>query len=176
MVNTMNRNRKISYLLILFLIFGGCISLKQPSRKIEHYTLEYKSKQFANLQPLPFILRVDRFQVAPPYNTNNIIYKEKEFKRDAYIYRKWKANPGDFFTYFIARDLKESSLFTGVFTLGSKVQSSHVIEGTVDEFFELDGKKHWEAVLSVNITLIADNKKNADKIVLFQKKYNAKEA
>ncbi len=61
-----------------------------------------------------------RFQVAPFYNTTNIIYKEASLKRNAYHYHKWQANPGDLVTYFLARDLRETGLFKDIFILSSK--------------------------------------------------------
>ena len=63
---------------------------------------------------------MERFQVAPFYNTTNIIYKEASIKRNAYHYHKWRANPEDLVTYFLARDLRETGLFNGKFILSSK--------------------------------------------------------
>ena len=163
-----------TFSLFLFLIFG-CIGTQRPPVKIDYYTLEYELSKFDDLKPTPFVVRIERFSVSPFYNTNNIIYKTRQFKRDAYNYHKWRANPGDMVTCFLSRDLKKSSLFKAIFEPGSRFSSSHVISGTVDEFFEQDEKNSWKAVLSVTITLIKENETDISKHIIFQKRYRRSE-
>ena len=78
-------------------------------------------------------------------------------------------------TSFLSRDLKNSSLFKAIFEPGSRFSSSHVISGTVDEFFEQDEKNSWKAVLSVTITLIKEDETDISKRILFQKRYRTSE-
>jgi ABC-type uncharacterized transport system auxiliary subunit len=101
------------YLLILSLplLFGSCVSLKQPVNRIEYYTLEYPPTQMETLNPLPHVIRMDRFTAAPPYNTSQIIYRDQSFKRNAYIYYRWQTNPGAIVTTLLTRDIKNSGLF-----------------------------------------------------------------
>ena len=97
----MDRYQKIIFFMLCFLLFGGaCISLKQPSKKIEFYALEYKAPRMTgNLETLPVVIRIERFNVAPAYNTNRIIYSDRSFKRNAYVYHQWRNNPGDMVTH-----------------------------------------------------------------------------
>jgi ABC-type uncharacterized transport system auxiliary subunit len=163
-------------LFIILFIAAACLGPKKPDRKIDYYTLEYEPPKIDELAPLPFVLRINRFQVAPLYNSNRIVFSEKQFRRDVYIYHKWRANPGDLVTYFLTRDLKQSSIFNAVFAIESTLSHTHLIEGTVEEFFEHDGKDSWEAVLGISITLIATNEPDITKRILFQKKYLEKKA
>ncbi|MEE9610956.1 MAG: hypothetical protein V3W19_06870, partial [Desulfatiglandales bacterium] len=108
----MERYKKIAvFILSLPLFFGACVSLKQPRNKIGFYTLEYDPPQLVGLMPLSHVIRMSRFGVAPIYNTNRIIYRDRSFKRDTYAYHKWQANPGDLVTYLLNRDMKASGLF-----------------------------------------------------------------
>ena len=170
----MNYSKKIIYLIILFaLLVSGCLNLKQqPNKKINYYTSEYDPPETANLKPLPFVIFVERFNVAPLYDTNRIIYSQKKFKRDAYIYHKWMASPGDLVTYYLARDIKLSSLFRTAFNSNTRYSSTHIIDGTVDEFFEQDDNDIWKAVLSINSTLISNSESDISKSVLMQKRYS----
>lgn len=173
----MNLYRKISvFSLGLSLLFCACLSLKQPRNKIEFYTLEYHPPQLADLKPLPSVIRLERFSVAPTYNTNRIIYRDQSFKRDAYAYYKWRANPGDLVTHFLNRDIRNSGLFKAVLPYDSRSASSHMLEGTVDEFFEWDTEENWKAVLSISITLMADTEPDISKRIIFQKSYRATKA
>ena len=170
----MNWYKRVS-ILLLVLFMGACASLKEPRKKIEFYTLEYEPPKNSGLQPLPFVIKLVRFSVAPAYNTDQMIYRDKAFRRDAYIYRKWRANPGDLVTYFLSRDMKRSGLFKAVLPFDSTFPSSFAVEGSVDQFFEWDTEKSWKAVLAVSITLMAENEPDISKRVLFQKTYGKTE-
>jgi len=172
----MSYYRKTFFLLLGILIFlGACFNLKQPSHKIEFYTLEYDPPQLTGLKPLPFVIRVERFSVAPEYNSSRIIYRDKSFTRDTYVYYRWRANPADLVTSFLSRDAQQSGLFKAVLPYDSRFPSSFLLEGSVDEFFECDTEERWEAVLSVSITFMKKNEPGSNKKILFQKHYHARE-
>lgn len=150
---------------------SGCSALKKPKPKINHFTLEYTVLKIEDLKPIDAVLRVDRFGVAPAYNSNRMIYRDQSFKRDEYVYSKWIGNPGDIVTYFLARDLRDSGLFKAVFTYKSHQAASYAMEGSVDEFFEWDTPEGWDAVLGLSITLVVLQEPDISKRILFQKSY-----
>ena len=166
------------FILIIFLIAsGGCVTLKQPNMKIEYYTLEYDashSVKNTNLNPVQAALKVERFSIAPVYNTSRIVYRDQEFKRSSYFYHKWKSNPADLVTYFLTRDIRESGLFTAVNVPDSKITHTHIVEGLIDEFLEWDSKDKWEAVLSMNVTLLDAGTSDISKRVIFQQKFSSR--
>jgi cholesterol transport system auxiliary component len=170
-----NKNNIYLLFLILPILFGSCVSLKQPVNRIEYYTLEYPPTQMETLNPLPHVIRMDRFTAAPPYNTTQIIYRDQSFKRDAYVYYRWQPNPGAIVTTLLKRDIKNSGLFKAVLDPGSRFSSSHMIEGTVDEFFEWDTQNEWKAILTVSIILTEKNKNDINNRILFQKTYRKSE-
>jgi ABC-type uncharacterized transport system auxiliary subunit len=171
----MNLAGKLMAPALLVLWVAGCAGVKNSPPKMNYYTLEYAAPQITGHQPLPSVIRVERFQVAPPYNSNQIIYKEKAFKRDAYVYHKWRSHPADMVTYFLARDLQQSTLFKAVFPPDSRHFASYVLDGTVDEILEQDVADRTQAILSVSITLLAANEIDASKKILFQKRYSQKQ-
>jgi cholesterol transport system auxiliary component len=161
--------------LLAIFITAGCVSTKSPNETIVYYTLEYDPPVTKNHPPLPVALRVERFTVAPLYNTSNMIFREEAFKRDAYSYHRWRANPADLVTYYLSRDLKTSGLFAGVYDTRSRFLSTHAIEGSVEEFFENDNNGAWEAVLSLTVTLVTEREPDMSKAVLLQKYYRISE-
>jgi ABC-type uncharacterized transport system auxiliary subunit len=168
-------NKFFFLFLSLPILFGACVSLKQPVNKIEYYTLEYPSPQIETLHPLPYVIRMDRFTVAPPYNTSQIIYRDQSFKRNAYVYYRWQTNPGATVTTLLKRDIKNSGLFKAVLNPGSRFSSQYMIEGTVDEFFEWDTQNAWKAILTVSIILTEKNKNDIKNRILYQKTYRKAE-
>jgi len=127
-----------------------------------------------NLNPVQAALKVERFSIAPVYNTSRIVYRDQEFKRSSYFYHKWKSNPADLVSYFLTRDIRESGLFTAVNVPDSKITHTHIVEGLIDEFLEWDSKDKWEAVLSMNVTLLDSGTSDISKRVIFQQKFSSR--
>jgi cholesterol transport system auxiliary component len=166
---------KISLILIigLTLLLSACLDLKQPRNKIEYYSLEYDPPRMPDLEPVASVIKVERFSVAPIYNTTKIIYRDGSYQRASYAYHKWQANPGEFATYFLARDMQQSQLFKAVLNRDSRFAPSHVLEGNVDEFLESDTEDGWQAVLALSIVLMAPDEPDVTRKILFQKTYRS---
>ena len=168
----MNRKKSALILVLLTIILSGaCLNLKKPRNKIEYYTLEYEAPTIAHLEPTNAIIRTARFSVAPIYSTNRIIYRDSSFQRDAYVYHKWRANPGELVTYFLRRDIRESGLFKAVIDQQSDIPSLFYMEGSVEDFLEWDTEEGWQAVLSVSISLMNEMESELTKKIAFQKSY-----
>jgi len=174
-VMTLRYQIKIALIFIILFFIQGCFGFSNTNKIINYYTLEYPAPKIEGLKTLPFAILIERFQVAPLYDSNKIIYRDGNFKRDAYVYHKWRTNPGDMITELLARDFKEASLFKAVFSLDNRYPSTHILKGTVEDFYELDGKEFWESVLSLTVTLIKTDESDPLKSIVFQKRYSDKE-
>ena len=164
------------WLFLFFLLpLIGCVAANPSSSDITYYMLEYEPPPADSQRSLPVVIGVQRFQVAPYYHSDRILYREKSFRRDTYHYHRWRVNPGDLVTDFLIRDFRSSGRFKAVIGSGHRLGSTHAIEGTVDDFYEEDGSDHWRAVLSLNITLVDEGEPNRALAVLFQKNYTISE-
>jgi ABC-type uncharacterized transport system auxiliary subunit len=76
--------------------------------------------------------------------------------------------------YFLFRDIKQSGLFKAVFNHDTGFVATHSVSGNIDEFYEDDRGKTCEAVLSLDIILMAENEPDINKRILFQKRYSAR--
>lgn len=160
-----------SLIACISLILSGCGGFGGSGTKTECYTLEYDSPKLAGLNTLPFIINVERFK-SPLYNSDKISYRKNDFRTNEYPYHRWETDPARLISYFLFRDIKNSDLFKGVFTYEAGFPATYSVFGTVDEFFEDDRGKTWEAVLSLCIVLMAENEPDLSKKILFQKKYS----
>ena len=168
----MTRTKIIWILVIgLALLLSACLDFKQPSNKIDYYSLEYDPPRMRDYQPVAEVIKVEQFSVAPIYNTHKIIYRDKSYQRAAYTYHKWRANPGESVTYLLSRDMQQSQLFKAVLTRRSKFPYAYVLEGSVDEFLESDTAGGCQAVLALSIVLMAEQESDMDKKIRFQKTY-----
>jgi len=165
----------ISIILLILFSITGCMKLSMGNKNISFYSLEYDPPQLESAPSLSAIIRIERFRVFPLYDSTKMIYREKAFKRDAYIFHKWWANPPDLVSYFLARDFRQSERFNAVFSPDQSFPASHLIDGMIEEFFEEDDVNAWYAILSLNISLIKEKEPDVSKRILMQKKYAIKE-
>ena len=119
-------------------------------------------------------LRVAPFQVSPQYNSTRIVYETAPYRLEEYVYHRWLVNPGEMIGYHLARDLRESDAFQAVF-YGSGDSEEYMVTGSVDTLLERDETPTWEAVLSLNITLMASREPDPTKKILFQREYRTEE-
>ncbi|MCF8068804.1 MAG: ABC-type transport auxiliary lipoprotein family protein [Desulfobacterales bacterium] len=162
---------KIIFFLLLIMFCAGCLNFKQPGLQINYYALEYNPPVIDKTPLLSEVIQIRRFQTSPFYDTRNIIYTEKEFTRKPYHYHRWQATPGDMVSTLLARDFMSYNIFSAVITDISALNADYVLEGKVDDFYEVDEPDHWKAVLSVNITFSRKNSLNASGGILLQKSY-----
>ncbi len=162
-------------LLILVITMQGCLTLKQPSKKIDYYTLEYETLPLdlgVIETPLSAIIRLERFAIAPIYNTDHIVFRDRNFKRTTYRYHRWRKNPADLVTFFLRRDLRNSGRLRAVSCYNSSMPYTHRVEGEIDEFLEWDSDNNWNVVLSMNIVLLDARETEISKKVIFQKQFS----
>ena len=156
----------------LALPLSACLDLKQPRNKIEYYSLEYDPPRRGSRQAVSHVIKVELFSVSPIYNTRKIIYRDDAYKRAAYDYHKWQANPAESVTYFLARDMRQSGLFKAVVTRNNRFPHAYMLGGSVDEFLESDTQSGCQADLSLNIVLMREHESDVSKKIIFQKSYH----
>jgi ABC-type uncharacterized transport system auxiliary subunit len=153
---------------------GACIGLRQPAHKISHYTLEYAPPAVAGLERQDMSLRIERFTAAAAYATSALVYRDASFKREEYVYHKWRAYPGDIVACCLGRDLQQAGFLQGVFLYGSSFAAPLVLEGSVDEFVAWESESGWEAVLGITVTVLANDEPDITKKILLQKTYRSR--
>ncbi len=157
--------------LALVFLATACVSMSQPALRFDYYTLHYPPPAPITETPLPVILRVDRFSDPAAGTGRWMIWTSDGLQLREYPYRRWQALPGVLVAGFLARDIRESGIFTAVVDPGALVPPTHVLEGSVDQFLEERTEAGWFARLTVTITLVASPPRDAARPVLFQKCY-----
>jgi ABC-type uncharacterized transport system auxiliary subunit len=161
-------------LIVVLLLLSSCVSFNQPGDRVNYYTLEYAPPNIPGMKTLDYTVRIERFEVAPFYDTNQIIYREGSYKRDGYSYHKWRVNPGDLVTYFLNRDIRYSNLFKTVLSNNNR-SPSFSIEGVVDEFLEWDVAEKRNARLSLSVILKTEKDSGMPEKILYQNSYSTTE-
>ncbi len=160
-------------MLMLLAAIAGCGSWKSPPRNVYFHTLEYPPPVFKNRPSLPVTLRVEFFQTSPDYTGRQIIYRETDFSRQAYVYHKWRSAPGAMLSYLFLRDLGRCGLFTAVAGPGQPLLANYSVSGMIDQFLEEDTDGGRFAVLAVTLTLARGGGRRSRPV--FQRHYRVRQ-
>ncbi|RJQ87939.1 MAG: hypothetical protein C4519_00115 [Desulfobacteraceae bacterium] len=164
-----------TFLLCFFILLpSACMRPSSAPRSVHYYTLNYPGAVVPIERALPLVLRVERFNAAPPFNSQRIIYADKGSHRNAYTYFQWVAAPGELIAFFLARDLKHSRGFQAVLTPDTALAPTHTVTGWVEEFLEEDFSEPAQACASIHLLLIDARNPDPLRRILLQKSYRAK--
>lgn len=155
---------------VLTMLMGGCTNIKHAPLEIHYYTLEYDPPRSVETNPLPYTIKIELFQSSPLYDSNRIIFKKEDFTRDEYTYHKWRAQPGELVSFYLARDFSDTGRFQAALSYESTLPYSHLITGVVEDFYLQKGDTN-EAVLSIAVNLVEGVHRNQGNAILMQKKY-----
>lgn len=158
--------------LICLLNLTGCVGNASAPSTVYYYTLDYNSEAPNAPSRLPVVLRVNRFSVSPPFNTQRIVYAEKNLHRNSYTYHHWIAQPGELLSYLLARDLDYCGGFRSVLPPDATQAATHDVYGWVEEFIEIDDHNPWQASIRVHITLASTLDPDVSRRILMQKHYH----
>ncbi len=169
-------SKKIVILFIVLLLVGGCIDMKNPAPKIEFYTFEYPPPEIMHAITTPCILKIETFAVSPIYDDNRFLYRSEAFQRNELSHQRWRANPGDLVSYHLTRDFTQASFLRAVITTESIPEYTHLLAGTVEEFYLRIENDQWLAILSVSMLLVDETPGPGNSSILFQHRYSFQEA
>lgn len=171
--------RHCSFLVCLSLsgifFLSGCIERGRNSPMMENYTLEYPSPVYKNLPRLDQSIKVERFSVAKAFNTQSIVFRPEPYKLDTYSSHSWIVNPGFMVCDFLVRDLRNSGLFSGVFSYRDYEEARFILEGSLEEILETDEGSGRSASLTISVALLDLSKSGMPGRLIYQKKYHASE-
>jgi ABC-type uncharacterized transport system auxiliary subunit len=161
-------------IIILALLLSGCGAARTKAPDTRYYTLEYDPPAVSG-EPVRAVVNLDRFGVAPEYNTAKIVYRDLSFGRQEYHYHQWRSAPQVLAADYLRRDMQASGLFLAVSGPGSALPATHRIEGMVEEWLEVDGQDRWLATAELTVTLLDLRAASAPDMVLFQRTYRGSE-
>ena len=168
--------KRIVILFLMLILLGGCIDMKNPAPKTDFYTFEYPPHDNTHTITTPYILKIETFAVSPVYDDNRFLYRPDAFKRNEFSHHRWRANPGDLVADHLTRDFTHASFLRAVITTESFPAYTHLLTGTVEEFYQRIENDQWRAILSVSVLLVDETSGPIDGRILFQHRYSFQEA
>lgn len=156
---------------LCFTLITGCLGRTKPPFVMDQYTLDYPAPAANVSLPVQETIRVERFAVAPAFNSTAMVVKKGQYRFDTYNYSRWRVNPADMVTGFALRDITRAGIFKATYSYYDSDLSRYILEGYIGEFCESAEGSTGKALLSVRFTLIDTSQKNPVEQVVFQKQY-----
>jgi len=166
---------RISCFIFFFLVIQACSIGGKPGYEIENYILDYPTPALEKQAQIDGTIRFNRFTIASAYNTQNMIFRADSYSLDSFNYNRWAVNPADMVADTLLRDMQASGYFRAVFSRYTVEETNFLLQGGIGEFFLRMDKKSKIAVISLEITLKNSNQMEANKRIIFQKKYHHEE-
>lgn len=165
----MNRPHAAVAAALLCVLAGGCVSLGRGGKPVvTRYTVDYPAPA-ASAAPLPVVIQLLPMRSAANYDRPDIVYRDGQYRLDAYSYRRWSTHPARMIRDLIERDLIASGAFAAVIEGPSTLAPDFVVDGVVEQVEE---SGDCGAHLSVRI-LLARQKERLHGAPLFQRVYAA---
>ncbi len=162
---------RITCFVFFCVIIQACSTMGKPRYEIENFILDYKAPAIEKQTQLDGTIRFHRFTIDSAYNTQNMIFRTDNYSLDFFNYNRWAVNPADMVADTLLRDMQASGYFRAVFSRYTVEEANFLLQGGIGEFFLRVDKKNKIAVIRLEITLKNSNQVEANKRIIFQKKY-----
>jgi len=157
-------------LLPFILTLSGCLQSEAADRK--YYIVEAKREGGPAAVHSDATLRVRRFNVDEAYTTRQLVYRIEEFRYESDYYHQFLVMPGLMITEKTRDWLADSGLFGRVSSVGSRLESTYMLEGNVIKLYgDFTDKSAPVAVMEIRFFLLAGA--DANETVALSQTYKA---
>ena len=139
---------------IFLIIFTGC-DLKQNSIEINHYSIDFKSKEIIKKTKLGSIF-IEEPNVNKSFNLTSIFYNTKPYLFEEYAKNRWINLPSSMVHNSLLESFQNSNIFSLVSLEDSKIKYDYILKTNVIKIYhEINGDKSY-AILKIKFDLLKD--------------------
>ena len=147
----MNMRMWLAWGVVVWSMSLAACSFTTPRPEVHHYTMMLTVPETLSTRHVSLVVRP--IGARDPYEQERIVYRSSAYAFDLYNYHRWASLPGEQVTAWTRRYLRGSGLFAQVFP-SSDSSADFVLDGTVQQFEEIDREKTWEAAISIDFWLV----------------------
>lgn len=161
---------------IILVVIGltGCLGWTgTASAPVRHYVLEYAPPRVMGGAGVAEMLKVERFTAARLMAGPAMLYRQGPFHLDAYHEHRWRVAPAEMVADLLRRDLRQAGIFRAVLSPRDAEETRFILEGGVEEFFEMEEGGDRKALLVASLTLLDLSRREVSMRVVFQQTYRS---
>jgi ABC-type uncharacterized transport system auxiliary subunit len=159
----------------VLLLSAGCVSIERSYPDIRYFVITSSAKTTSANPPganAGGVLLVSNLRVSPRYNGKSFVYRRSEANFEWDFYNQFLASPGAILTEEVRKSLSAAQIFEAVIDRGSRLDSTHVLEGAVNALYgDFRGDGPPKAVLEIEFFLTRESAGNPD--ILLHRPYRA---
>lgn len=141
---------------IFLIIFTGC-DLKQNSIEINHYSIDFKSKEIIKKTKLGSIF-IEEPNVNRSFNLTSIFYNTKPYLFEEYAKNRWINVPSNMIYNQLLDSFNSSKLFANVISKDSKLEHKYNLKTDIIKLYHSFENDKSYAILKIKFDLIEDKK------------------
>jgi uncharacterized lipoprotein YmbA len=157
---------------ILLLLLGACVNVnveQRPNLARSYFILDVNGKRMENQPDSTGVLKLAPVRVAHRYDSKEFVYRIGSESFESDFYNQFLIAPGPMLSDELREALGKSSVFQVVVNSTSMVESTHLLEATVDELYgDFRGDEPGKAVLAMSFVM---RRSGATGPVIFRRHY-----
>jgi ABC-type uncharacterized transport system auxiliary subunit len=160
---------------IIVIIIGltGCLGWTGSATPSRQYILEYPPPRAVRGAGIAEMLKVGHFSTARLLAGPAMLTRTGAFRLDAYHEHRWRVAPAEMVTDLLRRDLRHAGIFRAILSSRDAEETRFILEGGVEEFFEVEEGGGRKALLVTTLTLLDLSRQEVSERVVFQKTYRS---
>jgi cholesterol transport system auxiliary component len=131
----------------------GCLNLNKSYPEKRSYVLDVGTPQEATTSNSAMVLKIDKFRVSPLFAGRAMVYRTADLQYESDFYNEWFVTPRSLVTQQLQHWLTQSGTFQMVIQGTNHIEPTHVLEGSVTEFYG-DFRGSPRAVLGIELRLL----------------------
>ncbi len=143
---------KILIILLLPLFYVCSSTIPEMHYYLIDYPISVKNDQNEPIHQI--VLGVKRFEAAPLFREERLVYRDSPYEGKYYHYHRWIATPGEMITEKIIEQLNASNLFEQVVAFPKFSQVKYILQGTIKAFEEWDEGDQYYAMVKISFELV----------------------
>ena len=131
----------------------GCLNLNKTYPEKRSYVLDVGTPQEATTSNSTMVLKIGQFRVSPLFAGRAMVYRTADLQYESDFYNEWFVTPRSLVTQQLHNWLTQSGTFQVVILGTNHIEPTHLLEGTVTEFYG-DFRGSPRAILGIELHLL----------------------
>jgi cholesterol transport system auxiliary component len=140
-------------LAVIMMCPTGCLDLKKSYPEKRSFVLDVGAPPQEALANGAIVLKINKLRVSPLFAGRAMVYRVADLQYESDFYDEWFVAPGTLVTQQVHQWLSRSAGFETVVVGTNHVEPTHLLEGTVTEFYG-DFRAAPRAVLGLELHLL----------------------
>ncbi|HEU4686414.1 MAG TPA: ABC-type transport auxiliary lipoprotein family protein [Nitrospira sp.] len=119
----------------VLILCSGCLNLDRSYPEKRSFVLDVAADQRDAAGDAGLVLKITKFRVSPLFTGRAMVYRVGELQYENDFYNEWFVSPGSLVTQQYHKWLSKAGRFSIVLTGTNHIEPTHVLEGTVTEFY-----------------------------------------